>query len=132
MDTSPGANNLPEDEELEDDWVNDQQSLEDKRCAWCKEINAKKHLIICNTCHIPYHKTCVKVTRAQAKVFKNYKCPPCRNINNITPNQGWCEASAIGGGKVIFDQLSSYISKIDQIASCCVLKSWSIYDQLFW
>ena len=88
MDTSPGANNLPEDEELEDDWVNDQQSLEDKRCGWCKEINAKKHLIICNTCHIPYHKTCVKVTRAQAKVFKNYKCPPCRNINNITPNTG--------------------------------------------
>ena len=55
----------------------------------------------------------------------------CSNIEDDMAT-GMVRSVGHWGGKVIFDQLSSYFSKIDQLASCCVLKSGSIYDQLFW
>ena len=37
----------------------------------------------------------------------------------------------LGGGKAIYDQLASRFPIFDQLASCCILKSWSIYDHYF-
>ena len=80
-----------------------------------------------------------KIIYLYINTFINYYVPlfpqfsmddPWRRENGLFSRDG-PKRRRLGGGKIIYDQLASYFLIFDQLASCCVIKSWSIYDHFF-
>ena len=84
MPVATGQNDAHEDDEIESIFGLDQASMEDKRCPICNEIRTRKTLIECTKCNSNFHISCVKITKAQAKLYPNYTCKDCWNVNTPT------------------------------------------------